>query len=114
MDVRGVDRMLEKMYGMADTALSAGAKTIEGIVRDARVSDHAKRQLIPLFRREAAHRTLTYAHLGLAVCDVLESETDDAPARTRLEFYRAGFQSIQTRAHPELAESSAGRALESS
>jgi hypothetical protein len=112
MDVRGVDRILEKTYGMADTALSAGAKTIEGIVRDARVSDHAKRQLIPLFRREAAHRAETYANLGLAVCRVLESETDDTAARARLDFYRAGFENIQRRAQTELEKFADGRAVE--
>lgn len=113
MDVRGIDRVLEKTFGMADTAQSAGAKTIETIVRDARISDRAKRQLIPLFRQEAANRTLTYANLGLAVCQVLESETDDRDARARLEFYRAGFRTIQARAQTASQEIANGRDGES-
>lgn len=114
MDVRGIDRMLEKTFGMADTAQSAGAKTIETIVRDARISDRAKRQLIPLFRQDAANRTLTYANLGLAVCQVLESEMDDPDARARLEFYRVGFQTLRARAQTDLQENADGRGGESS
>lgn len=114
MDVRGIDRMLEKTFGMADTAQSAGAKTIETIARDARISDRAKRQLIPLFRQEAANRTLTYANLGLAVCQVLELEMDDEVAHARLEFYRAGFQTIRARAQTDLQENVDGGGGESS
>lgn len=105
MDARGVDRILEKTFGLADTAESAGAKTIEGIARDARVSGDAKRQLIPLFRRESLQRTLTYARLGLAVCGVLEPEMEDETARARLEFYRAGFETIRMRARTALSGS---------
>lgn len=114
MDARGVDRLLEKTYGMADMAVSAGAKTIEGIARDTRLADRIKQQLIPLFRREALTRTLNYTQLGLAVCGVLAADMDDAAARARLEFYRAGFQELQTRAQNDLAELDTARAGERS
>ncbi len=104
MDVRGIERLLEKTYGMADTASAAGAKTLEGIVRDARFSDETKRKLIPLYRRESLRRMLNYAELGLAVCEVIASDLEDEGARARWEFYRDGFAVIHAQAQSDLQE----------
>ena len=102
MDARGIERLLEKTYGMADTATVTGAKTIEGMVRDARLSDDTKRKLIPLYRRESLLRALNYAELGLSVCEVVASELDDEAARARWEFYRNGFTVIHAQAQTDL------------
>lgn len=110
MDARGVERLLEKTYGMADTATATGAKIIEGIARDARMSDDLKRKLIPLFRQESLRRTLNYSELGLAVCRVLASEMDDAAARARLDFFADGFATIQLQAQQDLRALEALRA----
>lgn len=114
MDARGVDRLLEKTYGMAETAIAAGAKTIEGIARDARLADRLKQQLIPLFRRESLTRTLNYTQLGLAVCSALAADMEDDAARARLAFYRAGFQELQMRAQNDLVELETARTGEQS
>jgi hypothetical protein len=112
MDARGVERLLDKTYGMADTAVAAGAKTIEGIARDARLSDVVKTKLIPLYREESLRRALNYAGLGLAVCRTVEQELDNDAARARLEFYRRGLAAIYTQTQDALREFADSRALE--
>ncbi|HZQ10338.1 MAG TPA: hypothetical protein VFD70_27415 [Anaerolineae bacterium] len=98
MDARGVQRLLDKTYGLAETALTVGAKTSEAALRDARLSDRVKEKLIPLYGEEALRRTLNYAGLGLAICRVIESELDDDAAREQLEFYRVRLQAIYVNA----------------
>lgn len=94
MDARGVKRLLEKTFGMAETAMMVGGKTTEVALRDARLSDAVKQKLIPLYGEEALRRTLNYAGLGLALCRTIEMELDDDAARAQLEFYRVRFQAI--------------------
>jgi hypothetical protein len=94
MDTRGVQRLLEKTLGMADTALAAGAKSTTVMLRDARLSDPVKAQLISLYGEEALRRTMNYAGLGLAICRVVEQEVDDGAARGQLDEYRKQFKMI--------------------
>jgi hypothetical protein len=92
MDARGVQRLLDKTFGLAETAMTVGGKTAEVALRDARLTDAVKQKLIPLYGEEALRRTLNYAGLGLALCRAVESEMDDAAAREQLEFYRVRFR----------------------
>ncbi len=113
MDARGVDKLLEKTFGMAETAMTVGGKTMQVALRDVRLSEAVKQKLIPLYGEEALRRTLNYAGLGLALCRAVESEMDDAVARARLGFYRAHFESIYADAREAFAlEFSNSRALE--
>lgn len=94
MDARGVERLLEKTFGMADTALTAAAKSAQVMIRDTRMPDALKERLVPLYGEEALRRTLNYAGLGLAICRVIEPEMDDSAARQQLESYRQRFTEI--------------------
>ncbi len=94
MDARAVQRLLEKTYGLAETALTVGAKASEAALRDARLSDSVKQKLIPLYGEESLRRTMNYAGLGLAICRVIKAELDDEAARDQLEFYRVRLQAI--------------------
>lgn len=94
MDARGVNKLLEKTFGMAETAMTVGGKTTEVALRDARLPEAVKQKLIPLYGEEALRRTLNYAGLGLALCRAVEDELDDDAARSQLEFYRARLRVI--------------------
>jgi hypothetical protein len=98
MDARGVTRLLDKTFGLADTALTVGAKTTDAALRDARLPDEIKARLIALYGEEAVRRTLNYAGLGLAICRLIENDLDDEAAREQLEFYRIRLQAIHERA----------------
>ncbi len=111
MDARGVQRLLEKIHGLAETATMVGAKTAEAMLHEPRLSDGLKHQLLLLYREEALRRTILSAALGLAICRALEPELDDAAARDRLEFFRVRFEALYENAQAdiekEFAESSA-------
>jgi hypothetical protein len=98
MDARGLNRLLEKTFGMAETAMTVGAKTTEVTLRDVRLSEAVKQKLIPLYGEEALRRTLNYAGLGLALCRAVEDELDDDAARSQLEFYRVRLRAIYDQA----------------
>ena len=98
MDERSVQRLLEKVHGLAETATTVGAKTAETMLREPHLSDRVKQQLSLLYREEALRRTMLSAALGLAICRILERELDDASARDRLEFYRPRFQALHENA----------------
>lgn len=113
MDARGVDRLLDKTYGLAETALLVGSKATEVALRDARLPDEVKQQLIPLYGEEAVRRTLNYSGLGLALCRAVEGSMDDDAARARLEDYRTRFRAIYDDAAGLLAKNFGdSRALE--
>lgn len=113
MNARAIDRLLEKTYGMADTARSAAAKTTLAALRDARLPDALKARLVALYGEESLRRTLNYAGLGLAICRAIEPEAEDEAAREQLEFYRSHFREIYTGARANLERDFAGsRALE--
>jgi hypothetical protein len=111
MDARGVQRLLEKIHGLAETATTVGAKSAEAMRHEPRLSDRLKQQLWLLYRKEALQRTMLSAAFGLAICRALEPELDDAAARDRLEFFRVRFQALYEHAQSDLekefAESSA-------
>lgn len=113
MDARGVQRLLEKTMGLAETAMTVGGKTMQAAVRDARLSDAVKARLIPLYGEEALRRTLNYAGLGLAICRAIEDEMDDAAAQAELEHYRLRLNVIYGEARSALDNEFRGsRALE--
>ncbi len=113
MDARGVERLLEKTLGLADTALTVGAKSAEVAVRDARLPDAVKQELVPLYGEEALRRTLNYAGLGLAVCRLIAPHLDDDLARARLRDYQSQFRRLYDDARASLdREFSGSRALE--
>lgn len=94
MDARGVQRLLDKTWLMADSAMMVGAKTTEVALRDARLPDSVKAKLIPLYGEETLRRAMNYAGLGLALCRAIENEMDDDDARAQLESYRAQLLAV--------------------
>lgn len=102
MDARGVERLLEKTFGLAETAMTVGGKTAEAALRDARLPEGVKQKLIPLYGEESLRRTLNYAGLGLALARAIEGEMDDDAARRQLEFYRVRLGVIFTEARRAL------------
>ena len=83
MDARGVQELLEKTVGLAETAMSVGAKAAETMLRDARLPPATKDKLIPLYGEEALRRTLLYVGLGLALCGAVEGDLEDEAARAQ-------------------------------
>lgn len=113
MDTRGVQRLLDKTFGLAETAMTVGGKTAEAALRDARLPDEIKAKLIPLYGEEALRRTMNYAGLGLALCRTVENSLDDEPARVQLESYRTRLLSIYQEARAAFdKEFSGSHALE--
>lgn len=102
MDERSVQRLLEKVHGLAETATAVGAKAAEMMLREPQLSDRVKQELSLLYREEALRRSMLSASLGLAMCRTLEPELKDASARDRLEFYRVRFQALHENAEVEL------------
>src|SRR5450756_1707675 len=98
MDARAVQRLLEKIQGMAETAEHVGARSVEMMQREPRLSDAAKARLVPLYAAHARRLTELYVALGLEICAVVEDEMDDAPARGQLDLFRANFRSMHERA----------------
>lgn len=94
MDARGVQKLLDKTFLMADSAMSVGGKMAEVAMRDLRLPDGVKASLLPLYGEEALRRTLNYAGLGLALCRAVENHLDDDAARVQLESYRTRLQAI--------------------
>lgn len=108
MDARGVQRLLDKTFGMAETAMTVGGKTAETALRDARLPDEVKAKLIPLYGEEALRRTLNYAGLGLALCRAVEGSLDDDAARAQLEYYRVRLEAIYREARAAFEHEFAG------
>ncbi len=103
LDARAVQRLLEKIQGMTETAEHVGMRSAEGIQREARLSDAAKAKLVPLYREHALRIMLLYARLGLAICDTAQNEMEDDVARGQLDLFRANFTSMAERAKESLA-----------
>jgi hypothetical protein len=98
MDARAVQRLLEKIQGMAETAEHVGARSVEMMQREPRLSDAAKARLTPLYADHARRLMQVYSTLGLDICAVVEDEMDDALARGQLDLFRANFRSMHERA----------------
>ena len=108
MDARGIQRLLEKTLGLADTATTVTGKSAEAMLREPRLSDAVKRQLAAFYREDGLRRTMQNAALGLAMCRALEPELDDEAARTQLDFFRVRFQALYENAHADLEKEFAG------
>lgn len=108
MDTRGVQRLLDKTFGLAETAMTVGGKTAEVALRDVRLPDAVKTKLIPLYGEEALRRTLNYAGLGLALCRAVEDDLDDEAARAQLESYRERLRAIYAAARQAFDQEFAG------
>ncbi len=98
MDARAVQRLLEKIQGMAETAEHVGARSVEMMQREPRLSAAAKARLAPLYAEHARRLTELYAALGLEICAAVQDEMDDAPAGGQLDLFRANFRSMRERA----------------
>jgi hypothetical protein len=93
MDARGVQRLLERIYGMADTADHVGSKNIETMQRE-RLRDETKAALATLYHVHALRVQQVHAGLGLAICDAILNDLDDDTARGALDLMRANLQSL--------------------
>jgi hypothetical protein len=98
MDARGVQRIFEKIQGMAETAEHVGARNAEMMQREPRLSDAAKAKLAPMYAEHALRLMKLYAALGLEICNVVQEEVEDDQARAQLELFRANLGSMNERA----------------
>lgn len=104
MDTRSVQRMFEKIQGMAETAEHVGARNAEMMQREPRLSDAAKTKLAPLYAEHAQRIAQLYAVLGLEICNVVQEELEDDPARAQLELFRANLGALNERAAAALRD----------
>lgn len=95
LDARGVQRLLERVLGLAETSALVGDKTVEGVRRDSRLSEETRERMAQLYRREARERTRSYARLGLALCEALGPELADEGARLELQRFFEAFVQIE-------------------
>ncbi len=102
MDARGVQRTLEKIRGMAESAEHVGERMGEAIDLESRLSDYAKQELKPLYREHSLRVMLVYAQLGLAICEAISEEAEDETARGLVELFRANFSAMRDRAEDAL------------
>ncbi len=102
MDARGVQRTLEKIQGMAESAENVGTRMAETLDHESRLSDLAKQQIVPLYREQSLRLMMLYARLGSAICEVIEQEAEDDTARGLIELFRANFSAMTGRAEDAL------------
>lgn len=103
MDARGVQRLLERIQGLADTVEHVGSKYIETMQHEPRLSDDAKSKIAPLYREHALRLIQLHSTLGLAICDALKNEMDDENAAGQLDLMRANFQTFRDNAQASLS-----------
>ena len=102
MDARGVQRVLERIYGMADTADHVGIKNVETIQREPRLREETQAALAALYREHALRVQELHSNLGLAICDAVQNDMDDDAARSALDLMRANLQSLHAAARKNL------------
>jgi len=102
MDARGMQRLLERIYGMADTADHVGSKNIETMQREPRLRDETKAALAALYREHALRVQQLHSHLGIAICDAVQNDMDDDAARAALDLMRANLQTLNHAAKNQL------------
>ncbi|MBI4790225.1 MAG: hypothetical protein HY782_24590 [Chloroflexi bacterium] len=102
MDARTVQRLLEKLQALAESAEHLGAKSVEGMQREPRLSDDAKRRLTPLYREHALRLMLLYSQLGSAICDTVRDEAENNTARGILDLFHGNFAAMAERAREKL------------
>jgi hypothetical protein len=105
MDARGVQRLLEKIQGLAETADHVARRYVEAAQREPRLSDAAKANLARRYAEHARRLTDVYTALGLDLCDTVKDEAEDDQARGQLELFRANFQALRRRANLQQDES---------
>ena len=111
MDARGTQRLLDKIQGMAETAEHVGARNIEMMQREPRLSDATKARLAPLYAEHAQRQVRLYTALGLEICRIVQDELEDAPARGQLDLFRARLASMNERAAAALRDLGAAAKL---
>lgn len=111
MDARGVQRLLEKIQGMAETAGHVSVRYTEMAQREPRLSGGAKALLASLYSEHAHRQARSYALLGLEICAVVKSELDDDQALALLELFRANLASMNEQASAALRELGTGARL---
>ena len=111
MDARGVQRLLEKIQGMAETADHVGMRNAEMLQREPRLSDAAKARLVPLYAEHAHRQAQSYALLGLEICKAVQAELEDEQAHALLELFRTNLTSMNERASAALRELGAAAKL---
>ena len=104
MDARGVQRLLEKIQGMAETADHVGTRNAEMLQREPRLSQVAKESLLPLYAEHAQRQARSYALLGLEICNVVQAELEDDQGRALLELFRANLAGMNERAAAALRD----------
>ena len=102
MDTRTVQRLLEKIQGLAETAEHLGAKTTETMQREPHLSEQAKNQLTPFYREHALRLMLQYSKLGSAICDTIRSEAENDTARGIVDLFHGNFAAMAERAQEKL------------
>jgi hypothetical protein len=111
MDARAVQRLLEKIQGMAENAEPVGTRTIETLQREASLSDATRQHLCALHREHALRIMLMYAQLGEHVCDTIRAEADDNTARGLLDLFHANFAAMAARSQDSLRREFGGESL---
>ena len=102
MNARAVQRLLERVYGMADTADHVGSKNIETIQAAPRLRDETKTALAALFREHAWRVQQLHSSLGLAMCVAVQKDLDDDAAHGALDMMRANLQTLHDAARNAL------------
>jgi 1,2-phenylacetyl-CoA epoxidase catalytic subunit len=103
MNARDVQRLLERIYGSADTADYVGSKNIETIQHAPRLRDETKTALAALYREHAWRVQQLHSSLGLALCDAVQNDLDDDAARGALDLMRANLQTLNDAATQNLS-----------
>ncbi len=111
MDARGVQRLLERIYGLADTAEHVGSKYVETMQREPRLRDETKATLVALYREHALRVQQLHSSLGLAICDAVQSDMDDDAARGQLDLMRANLQTLKDAARENLSAHHANKKM---
>ncbi len=104
MDARGVQRTLERLQGLAESAEALGERSIETMLREPGLSDNAKQELVHLYSTQSLRLTLLYSEFGVSICDVLRGEAKDDTARGLIDLFHAGFFSLRDRARSKLEQ----------
>lgn len=102
MDARGVQRALEKIQGLAESAEGIGVRNVETIQREPRLSASARQELLPLYREHALKMVLMYSELGAAICEILRKEAEDDTARGLVDLFHANFSAMRDRSLEKL------------
>ncbi len=102
MDARGVQRLLDRIQGLAETVEHVGYKYVETMQREPHLSDVSKAKLERLYREHALRAIQLHSTLGLAICDTIQNELDDDNARGQLDLMRANLRTLHDNARESL------------